>query len=174
MMIAKTSRNYTAQDLDAAIRAANARYFWASFPFAVTGMADSGDRADAIAAWQRVAEIAAWLWLHAQDGEGKQAAADARQLAEREIQRLRETPMQDDTRIDDTTRREVIAATDGHEWRSLPASVRSAIQGRYVPASVDLDDSPIDRLEADALALKPAHISSRPRPAEKDFRVNTD
>lgn len=170
-MLIDYTKDYTAADLNAFINAARERSFWASTPFRMSCSATGYDRAQALEAWQRVAELAAWLELHAEDDEARQAAQDARQLAEEQRRRLASLPMADDARIDDATRREVIAATEGTHWRRLPASIRAAIAGKYVPSAQDLDDNPIDRLEADVLALKPALITCKPRNVEQEFEL---
>lgn len=166
------SQTYTADDLRRAIAAARETAFKCSLPFCVT-CATGSDRGQALEAWQRVAELAAWIELHSpDDDESRAAAREARTIAERERQRLAGLPMADDTQIADDLRRRVIAATDGHMWRALTPAIRSAIRGRYVPASPDLDDSPIDRLEAEMLDLKPHSITCKSRRQARQFELN--
>ena len=128
MLILDYKKTYSNTDLESAVRAARETVHRVDLPRRVAALATSADRAAALEAWQRVAEIAAWIELHAEDDEAREAAHTAGQLAKRERERLAALPMADDTTITDAARREIIAATDGHAWRSLPPTVRSAIR----------------------------------------------
>jgi hypothetical protein len=172
MLILDYSKTYKNTDLQAAVRAAREALARVDFPRRISALATSTDRAAALEAWQRVAELAAWLELHAEDDEARKAAREAGQLARRERERLAALPMADDAKISDAARREVIASTDGHTWKTLPPTVRAAIRGRYVPASPDDADMP-DRLDADVLALSPSRIVCAPRPSNEKFKLNT-
>ena len=174
MLILDYKKTYSNTDLESAVRAARETVHRVDLPRRVAALATSADRAAALEAWQRVAEIAAWIELHAEDDEAREAAHTAGQLAKRERERLAALPMADDTTITDAARREIIAATDGHAWRSLPPTVRSAIRGRYVPASPDAYDM-CDRLDADVLALTPCRVVCSPRPGNVNgFKLNTE
>lgn len=157
------TKHYTAQDLQAAIGFAKERAFKCSMPFRVAAAATAADRAAALDAWQRVAELAAWLEIHADDDESRDAARSARELAEQERQRLASMPMSDDQAVSDRMRRDAIAAGADRHFIDLPASMRSAISGRYVPQSQDLNDDPTDRLEADILDMQPRLITCERR-----------
>lgn len=172
MLILDYRKTYTHADLESAVRAAREALARVDFPRRIAAMATSTDRAAALEAWQRVAELAAWLELHAEDDEARKAAREAGHLARRERERLASLPMADDKQIEDTARREIIAATDGHTWKTLPPTVRAAIRGRYVPASPD-DADMSDRLDADVLALSPARIVCAPRDGAQRFTLNT-
>ena len=114
------TKTYTLDDLTRAVRSAheeNPRVYLAR---RILGEATSTDRAAALEAWQRVAELAAWLELHAEDDEARKAAQEAGQLAKRERSRLAALPMAEDTRIDDTMRGKAITAADGLSWKQLP------------------------------------------------------
>lgn len=173
MLIIDYSKTYKHSDLQAAIRAAREALARVDFPRRISALATSTDRAAALEAWQRVEELAAWLELHAEDDEARDAAREAGLLARRERERLAALPMADDGQITDTARREIIAATDGHMWRELPPTVRAAIRGRYVPASPDVADM-TDRLDADVLALSPSRIVCAPRASNEKFKLNTE
>ena len=172
MLIIDYSKTYKSIDLETAIRAAREALARVDFPRRISALATSTDRAAALEAWQRVEELARWLELHAEDDEARDAAREAVQLARRERERLASLPMADDRPIEDVARREIIAATDGHVWKTLPPTVRAAIRGRYVPASPDITDM-ADRLDADVLALSPARIVCAPRDTTQRFTLNT-
>lgn len=174
MLILDYKKTYSTTDLESAVRSARETVHRVDLPRRVAALATSADRAAALEAWQRVAEIAAWIELHAEDDEAREAAHQAGQLAKRERERLAALPMADDTTITDTARREIIAATEGHAWSGLPPTVRSAIRGRYVPASPDAYDM-ADRLDADVLALTPCRVVCAPRPGNAGkFKLNTE
>lgn len=172
MLILDYSKTYKHSDLETAIRTARETVHRVDFPRRISALATSTDRAAALEAWQRVEELAAWLELHAEDDEARKAAREAGRLAHRERERLASLPMADDKQIEDTARREIIAATEGHMWKTLPPTVRAAIRGRYVPASPDVADM-TDRLDADVLALSPSRIVCAPRKSAAAFTLNT-
>lgn len=173
-MLIDYAKTYTAADLDRHIIAARETTARVNFPRRIAAMATSADRAAALEAWQRVAEIAAWLALHAEDDAAHKAALEVEQLARKERERLAALPMADDAKVTDADRRAIIAATVDHRWDTLPPTVRCAIRGRYVPASPDAYDMR-DRLDADVLELAPSHIVCVPRPGTAgDFKLNTE
>ena len=172
-MLIDFTKSYALDDLTRAVRAAheeNPRVYLAR---RILGEATSADRAAALEAWQRVAELAAWFDLHAEDNEARKAAQEAGELAKRERARLAALPMADDTRVDDAMRGKAITAAEGRSWKRLPHTIRCAIRGHYIPASPD-DSAMCDRFEADVLALTPSRIVCAPRPENTKFELNTE